>query len=133
MRFKSKETEAEFGTVILRSMTPTVEISLHGQALNLSVGWKLSTDVTYTSLMLPNTRFRWKSKSNWKMFDLVCWDEEDAVPVAQFVSSCWSFKKAGKIELFGPKVSEGAVVDEILVVGLALVHYAVCCTAAIAA
>ena len=61
----------------------------------------------------------WTVKS--RNLDLECSDDS-GIRVARLHLG-WSLRKTGKIEIFGAEVARGAVMEEIMVTGLALMEY----------
>ena len=62
----------------------------------------------------------WKQTAMWKKLEFVLLDEKMA-PVAKFSPNCWSFKKAGTMELVDGAM-EKELMDEVLITGLAVLQ-----------
>jgi hypothetical protein len=123
MIFKAGLTESTLATVVFRSLTPKIELRIHGETITLRVSSVVKQKTTYESPALQNACLTWKSKSNFKVFDFECLDE-NSVSLAQFTANnSWSMTKVGRLEFFGTRANSGIVMDEIVVTGLALAKY----------
>lgn len=120
MIINSASTNATIATVTFPSFSSRIDTTVHGSPIALTSRGLLKNGHTWSSPALGNMDLAWKTKA--LSSDLECLDEQ-GVPVARYVFPHMSLRKAGRFELYGPEVTRGAVMEEILVMGLAMVEY----------
>ncbi|KAK2760763.1 hypothetical protein FQN54_001999 [Arachnomyces sp. PD_36] len=124
LTFQSVSTESTLATVNFCYSSPDIRVCIDGRIITLRVGSGSDFETTYKSPALWNTCLSWKNRSTSKGFDLECLDE-DSVPLAAFTAdSTFNKTRACRLELFGDRVTSGVAMDEVVVIGLALAHYA---------
>lgn len=121
----SARTGATMGTATYHSgasLTSRIDATVRGSPISMTpCGILGRKGHVYSSPARGSANMRWKSQSY--KFDLVCLDERE-VPVARFHFSNWSMYKCGKLELIGSTANDGgAVMEEIIVTGLAMAEY----------
>ncbi|MCJ1275412.1 hypothetical protein MMC21_003215 [Puttea exsequens] len=117
MTFESASTKSTVGTANFHYTSFLIDTTVHGQPVTFTPHGLLKSSYTYPSPALNNATMTWKGQG--AHIDLVCLDEHGA-PLAKFRSDHWSFTKCGKLDIFGSKAYSGAVLEEVLVTGLAL-------------
>jgi hypothetical protein len=118
----SARTGTTIGTATYHSFTSRIDITVHGSPISMTPCGTLGRKGhEYSSPARGSANMRWKYQNH--NLDLVCLDERE-VPIARFHFSNWSMYKCGKLELIGPTGNEdGAVMEEIIVTGLAIAEY----------
>ena len=131
MVFKSGLTNTVLGTVKYQVLSPTIKIHVHEHEVNLPVKMKIGIgtlsgyhyEAKFESPALQNAHLTWRNQKSYTRIDFECLDDQ-SLPLAKFMSSTsWNLKKGGRLELYGTQASSRAVMDEIVVTGLALVYY----------
>ncbi|KAL4781107.1 hypothetical protein BJX76DRAFT_24503 [Aspergillus varians] len=118
--FAAGESTTPLATVVVRANS-NLEVTIHGHKLAIETKTRLKKEGKYNSPLLANAPFTWKSRS-MKVVDFELRDT-NAIPLAQFnPQPSWHRRKAGRLDLFGPSVSNGRVMEEIMVTAFALVH-----------
>jgi hypothetical protein len=120
MTIESISTKATTGTVIFHTLTNRIETTVHNSPITLTSRGLLKNGHKWSSSRSGNVDMTWIT--NRGNFNLVCLDEQ-ALPVARFIFPNWSLRKAGTFEILAPEMSQGAVMDEIIVTGLAMAEY----------
>ncbi|KAL3457236.1 hypothetical protein BJX64DRAFT_293314 [Aspergillus heterothallicus] len=121
MKFSRVGSQTILATVNLRSLGPVIEASIHGHDIGIGVKTRLKKEGVYISPSLQNATLTWKSQT-MKVVDLELRDG-NGIPLAQFNPHlAWSRRKAGRLDLFGPSVSDGRLMEEIIVTCFALVY-----------
>ncbi|KAH8699021.1 hypothetical protein BGW36DRAFT_460825 [Talaromyces proteolyticus] len=115
--------ETEIATVKFHSFRPKIDISIQGQEITLPLKTKLQHKTTFNPLALQGTTLTWKSSSHLKTLDLDCFDE-NSMPVAKISVSTWAFKSDYRFEFYeGNTDNSPLLMDELVVTGLAMIHY----------
>lgn len=120
MTIDAASATATIGTVTFPFLTSRIETTVHDSPITLTSLGLLKKGHAWSSPALGNAAMTWKTKS--RNLDLVCSDAQ-GVMVARFDFPNWGLRKVGKFEMFGSEVTRGAVLEEILVTGLAMVEY----------
>ncbi|KAJ0417506.1 hypothetical protein BJY00DRAFT_200222 [Aspergillus carlsbadensis] len=121
MKFSPSGSQSCFATVNLRTMGPTVEANIHSHNVTIGVKTRLKKEGLYVSPSLQGATLVWKSQT-MKVVDLELRDG-NGIPLAQFnPHPSWSRRKAGRLDLFGPSVSNGTLMEEVMVTCFALVY-----------
>ncbi|KAL2826427.1 hypothetical protein BDW59DRAFT_160948 [Aspergillus cavernicola] len=119
--FAADEHQAPFATATLNVSSSKIEIQLYNHDITMSVKSRLKKEGIYESPSLENAPLMWKSRS-MKLFDFELRDG-NSIPLAQFnPHPSWSLRKAGRLDCFGPSVSNGQLMEEIMVTAFALIH-----------
>lgn len=99
----------------------SLDVAINGQRIAVDIKTRLRKEGQYRSQSLHNGPLIWKSRS-MKVVDFELRDGNGTL-LAQFnPHPSWSRRKAGRLDLFGPSVSSGRPMEEIMVTGLSLVH-----------
>ncbi|KAL4806080.1 hypothetical protein BDV18DRAFT_138640 [Aspergillus unguis] len=121
MKFLVGTSQTSLATVSVQALGSSLGVAMHGRNITVDIKSRLKTEGNYKSPSLQNASMTWKSRS-MKVFDFELRDS-NAVLLAQFnPHSSWSRHKAARLDLFGPSVSNGRLMEEIVVTGVALVH-----------
>ncbi|CEL00472.1 hypothetical protein ASPCAL00072 [Aspergillus calidoustus] len=121
MKFFPSGSQSYFATVDLRTVGPTVEANIHNHNVTIGVKTRLKKEGVYISPSLQGATLVWKSQT-MKVVDLELRDG-NGIPLAQFnPHPSWSRLKAGRLDLFGPSVSSGTLMEEVMVTCFALVY-----------
>jgi hypothetical protein len=120
MTIRSASSDATLGTVAFHSLTNRIDTTVNGSSIPLTSAGVLKNGHKWTSPARGNVEFIWKSKL--RNLDLTCVDER-GVPIARFKFPNWSLRKVGTFEMLGPDVAQGAIMEELLVTGMAMVEY----------
>ncbi|KAL4865775.1 hypothetical protein BDV12DRAFT_145945 [Aspergillus spectabilis] len=121
--FSVEEPHTSFATAILQPTSSIIQLSIHEHNVTMDVKTRLKKEAMFESPSLENAPLIWKSRS-MKMVDFELRDA-NGIPLAQFnPHPSWSRRKAGRLDLFGPSVSTGQLMEEIIVTAFALVHSA---------
>ncbi|KAL2796981.1 hypothetical protein BJX66DRAFT_298544 [Aspergillus keveii] len=121
MKFSPSGSQNCFATVDLRTMGPAVESNIHSHNVTIGVKTRLKKEGVYISPSLQGATLVWKSQT-MKVVDLELRDG-NGIPLAQFnPHPSWSRQKAGRLDLFGPSVSNGTLMEEVMVTCFALVY-----------
>ncbi|KAF4443783.1 hypothetical protein FACUT_1064 [Fusarium acutatum] len=122
-----EDPEAVIGTGTLHPVTIHATYELHGQKGTIKALKRFITSYTHLSYNYSNSpdgtpaAMTWTSDSSFKTWDFTCLDEQESA-VARFSANCWSLNNIGCIEFLGPKASDPAVREEILVTGMTLFY-----------
>ncbi|OAQ67770.1 hypothetical protein VFPPC_04122 [Pochonia chlamydosporia 170] len=112
-----------FGSGTLHAVSINADYELHGQKGKLKALRHFHTEYTHLSRVYSKNgapaAMNWSSDCDFRNWDFTC-KGEDGVPVARFVSNCWSLKKVGMIEFYGPLGQSKEAREEIVVTGLTL-------------
>ncbi|KAL5333132.1 hypothetical protein BJX70DRAFT_406533 [Aspergillus crustosus] len=118
------EPNVPLATATFNPSGSTIQISIHRHKFPIDVRARLKKEGKFESPTLQNAPLTWKSRS-MKMVDFELRDG-NGIPLAHFnPHPSWSRRKAGRLELFGPSVSTGQLMEEIMVTAFALVHSAI--------
>ncbi|KAL4876447.1 hypothetical protein BJY04DRAFT_199980 [Aspergillus karnatakaensis] len=110
-------------TAVLPLSGSVIQLSFYGRNITMGVRTRLKKEGSYNSPSMENAPLMWKSRS-MKMVDFELRDA-NGIPLAQFnPHPSWSRRKAGRLDLFGPSVSTGQLMEEIMVTAFVLVHSA---------
>lgn len=121
MKFLVGASQTSLATAVVRPSSSSLQVVIHGQNLIMNVSSRLKTEAQYTSPSLQNAPMTWKSRT-MKVFDFELRDG-NGIALAQFhPHPSWSRRKAGRLDMFGPSVSNPRLMDEIVVTAVALVH-----------
>ncbi|KAL2864826.1 uncharacterized protein BJX67DRAFT_383453 [Aspergillus lucknowensis] len=119
--FVAGDPRIPFATVTLGAFNTNVQVSIHNHSITINVKSRLKKEGVFQSPSLGNAPLTWKSRS-MKQFDFELRDG-NGIPLAQFnPHPSWALRKAGRLDLFGPSVSSGQLMEEIMVTAFALVH-----------
>lgn len=99
-------------------MSHTIDLTINNQSIKMAKSKFWSPAFEFTS-SATHLSYRWKADGKPFSGDLICFDEREQV-FAKFDSS-WAWKKDGTLEL-GPGI-DGALMDEIVVTGIAMVEF----------
>ncbi|KAL3480528.1 hypothetical protein BJX99DRAFT_220350 [Aspergillus californicus] len=117
----AKGSPATFATVGFQDPSSELDIQVYNHRITMDVKTRLKKEGTYRSPSLENAPLTWKSRST-KLVDFELRDG-NGIPLAQFnPHPSWSLRRAGRLDLFGPSVSDGRLMEEIMVTAFALVH-----------
>jgi hypothetical protein len=120
MTFDSTAAKATIATVRFNLLSRGIDATVNGSSIPLTPRGLLKNGHTWRSAALGNVEFTWKIKSFG--LTLVCEDER-GTPVARISFPGLGLRRAGRFDLYGPEMSRAAVVEEMLVTGLASVEY----------
>lgn len=128
---------AQIATVTFHSLSQKIDLVIHGEPILFAPSGHFTSAHEWTSLATAATtarglgaekekgeagvprRFTWKC-DKWHGLDMVCRDERKEA-YARFDSSTWAMHKEGKFEM-GPAVDDGALMDEMVVTGFAMLE-----------
>lgn len=114
------------GTVTFPLFHVQVDTVVHDRPISLrpKSKWSFKPKWAYSSPAFDDATLTWQSRCGFKTFDFVLLDENQ-LPLAKFSSNdSWTkWKKVGDIEICDPQAASSEKLDEIVVVGLALVEY----------
>ncbi|KAL2812622.1 hypothetical protein BJX63DRAFT_240897 [Aspergillus granulosus] len=132
MKVSPAGSRAVLATVDLRGLGPVLEAKIGSHIITIGVKTRLKKEGVYSSPWLQGATLKWKSQT-MKVVDFELRDE-NGIPLAQFnPHPSWSRRKAGRLDLFGPSVSDGSLMEEIMVTCFALVYTTIIQQEAIAA
>lgn len=122
--FYTATDDSLFATGKIHTVKINAECTLRGRELFLKAQKRFRTVYTCPSYAFSENKdtpvtMTWTSTSDFKDWDFICLDELQQ-PVAKFTSHVWALKKIGHIELMGPRASDPAVREEIVVTGMTL-------------
>ncbi|RDW74276.1 uncharacterized protein DSM5745_06938 [Aspergillus mulundensis] len=121
MRFFAGQSQTTLATVNAQAPNSRIAVNMHGHNITMHITTRLRKEAKYGSPSLQNAPMTWKSQS-MKVVDFELRDG-NAIPLAQFnPHPSWSRREAGRLDLFGPSVSSGRLMEEIVVTAVALVH-----------
>lgn len=130
LRFELADTHQQFATGLLKSVSITSEITLHGRAITLTPlsNWKSKYNYLSSTLSRdPDTPepVTWLTNSSMKLWNFVCLDKNQ-LPIAKFSANIWALKEVGNFHFTesGEELGREAR-DEVVVVGLTL-FYVIC-------
>lgn len=123
---KSATTDETVGTGTLHPVSIHAGYQVHGQKGKLKAKHRWITEYTHLSYNYSDSNespalMTWKSNCGFKTWNFICLDEQQN-PVARFASNSWGIFKIGDIEFLGPKASDKAAREEIVVTGLTLFY-----------
>ncbi|KAL4935333.1 hypothetical protein BDV06DRAFT_228929 [Aspergillus oleicola] len=119
MRFYPAGSRALLASV--QASAPNLEATIHGRRITMDIKTRLKKEGKFASPSSHNAPLTWKSRS-MKVVDFELRDS-NAILLAQFhPHPSWSRRKAGRLDFFGPSVSHGQLMEEIMVTAFALVH-----------
>jgi hypothetical protein len=124
LTFKTSSANSTIGTVEFGYFTPDIGIRVNGRETTLRMKKGLEPETTFESPALQDTCLSWKTKTTSNAFNFECLDEDSTLLARFTASSSWTKTRTGQLELFGSRVASGAAMDEVVVTGLALAHYA---------
>lgn len=119
---ESASAGSTIGTVSFHTLSNRIDATVHDSSTTLTCRGLFKNGHTYPSPALGGATLTWKTQGH--SLDLVCLDE-GGVAIARFCFSNWSLRKAGRVELMGPQAASGALMEEIIVTGTAMVEYSV--------
>jgi hypothetical protein len=124
MLFKAEGSSQLPASVIFHSFSRTIDVTVNGNEISLKPTSKWKYEFAFDSPALGGKTLVWKKSSVWKFLNIECVDESTGTVYARFaMHKGLSAKKAGTLELLAPCASApAALVDEIVVTGLADVH-----------
>ena len=109
------------GTATFHHFSSRIDVVVHGHAITLESRGPFKSGCKYVSPAAQGASRVWKSEGVFSGSDMVCLDGREQI-VARFEASTWAVKKAGKFDL-GPSVREnGPAMDEVVVVGVAMLE-----------
>lgn len=118
--YTTSASNTPLATATSRGST-SLDVAINGQRIAVDIKTRLRKEGQYRSPSLHNAPLAWKSRS-MKVVDFELRDGNGTL-LAQFnPHPSWSRRKAGRLDLFGPSVSSGRLMEEIMVTGLSLVH-----------
>ncbi|KAL4900224.1 hypothetical protein BDW74DRAFT_182979 [Aspergillus multicolor] len=121
MKFFAGQSRTALATANVQAPNSSISVNMHGHSVTMHITTRLRKEAKYGSPSLQNAPLTWKSRS-MKVVDFELRDG-NAITLAQFnPHPSWSRRKAGRLDLFGPSVSSGRVMEEIVVTAVALVH-----------
>ncbi|KAL2831300.1 hypothetical protein BJY01DRAFT_240152 [Aspergillus pseudoustus] len=121
MKVSPAGSQTTIATIDLRSLGPVVQLKFHSHDIAIGITTRLKKEGVYISPSLHGVTLTWKSQT-MKVVDLELRDG-NGIPLAQFnPHTSWSRRKAGRLDLFGPSVSDGRLMEEIMVTCFALVY-----------
>ncbi|KAL4924264.1 uncharacterized protein BDV17DRAFT_220150 [Aspergillus undulatus] len=105
----------------VKASSPDLEATIRGHRISMYIWTRLKKEAKFNSPSLQGASLTWKSRS-MKVVDFELRDV-NSIPLSQFhPHPSWSRRKAGRLDLFGPSVSNGQLMEEIMVTAFALVH-----------
>jgi hypothetical protein len=123
--FKSAPNDAVFGKSNLHAISIDADCEISGQPVTLKAMKRFKTEYSHLSHAFSDTdkpvRMTWTSSSDFKTWDFICLDEQQN-PVAKYSANVWAVKKVGRIEFLGPKATNEAARQEIVIVGFTLFY-----------
>lgn len=123
--FKTIQDKQVFATGTLHYVSIHGDYEFYGRKGQLRALKRFKTAYTHLSTLFSDTdepiTMTWTSDTNFKHWDFVCVNDKQE-PVARFKTNLWYVKKIGLIEFVGPKATDRAAREEILVVGVTLYY-----------
>jgi len=122
LTFTSPTSADPIATVNFHNLSSKIDVIIRGQTTTLKPEWKLKSTYSYTS---PNTSgARMWQANKLVSTDMVCLDEQ-GIALARWTFPKWSMTKLGTLEIVGDGVGEGAMLEELVVVGVTVAYHIV--------
>lgn len=128
----TSQGQSELANVIFRWWRSKIDFNIRGAEFQLArKGW-WDACFKYTSPAYGNKPLKWTSNLLFRAYDFSC-ETEDGVTLAHFSADSWNLKKVGKLELFGAVQENKELMEEMMVMALALIQYIIVQASAISA
>ncbi|KAF2485585.1 hypothetical protein BDY17DRAFT_293928 [Neohortaea acidophila] len=119
---RTANDDAEIGHCQSSLFKSTLKAELRGQALELQLKKRFSSDYTYASPAFGGATMTWTFHSGWSDIYYVLLDEQ-SLPVARWTARGPSiFTNLGKVEFLGTKAESQEAREEIFLTGLTLIY-----------
>jgi hypothetical protein len=112
----------EIATVDYHALKTRIDVTLRGRQITLdSPAWNLNRQYTYTSAALGGETMTWRPRRKLDDLKLVLLNGR-GVAIARFQPEYWGKKRGGVLELMPDCWATDALMEEVLVVALAVVN-----------
>ncbi|KAH0842964.1 hypothetical protein AYO21_03321 [Fonsecaea monophora] len=122
MRIHSNTTNAEVATVDFHSLTTRMDLKFRGQPLTLESSGFMATQHWWASPELGGEKMTWKPRSKIDDLNIVLLDGQ-GIAIARYKPNYKSMKRGGSLEMLAPCWRSEALMEEVIVMLLAVVHY----------
>jgi hypothetical protein len=113
----------EIATVDYHALKTRIDVTLRGRQITLdSAAWNLNRQYSYTSAALGGEKMTWRPRRKLDDLKLVLLNGR-GVAIARFKPEYWGKKRGGVLELMPDCWATDALMEEVLVVALAVVNY----------
>ncbi|KIY01347.1 uncharacterized protein Z520_02899 [Fonsecaea multimorphosa CBS 102226] len=121
MTIRSNVSDAEVATVDFHALTTRIDVKLHGQPLTLESS-RFNTQYSYASPALCGEKMSWKPRKKIDDLNMVLLDGQ-GLAIARYKPNYKGSKRGGSMEMLAPCWSSEAVMEEVIVMFLAVSHY----------
>ncbi|OAP57442.1 hypothetical protein AYL99_08180 [Fonsecaea erecta] len=125
MTIRSNASNAEVATVDFHVLTTRIDMRLHGQPLSLDSSGLLKTHYSYASQELHGEKMTWRPRKKIDDLNMVLLDGQ-GLAMARYKPNYKGLKRGGTLELLSPCWRSDAVLEEVIVMFLAVMHYKEC-------
>ncbi|OCT44872.1 hypothetical protein CLCR_06264 [Cladophialophora carrionii] len=121
MRIRSPARNVEVATVVFHFTKTRIDVTLHGRQFSLESG-RMNTRYSYTSGPTGGEKLTWQPRKKLDPLNMVLLNGRGGA-IARFKPEYWGSKRGGVLELLPECWTTDAMMEEVLVVALAVIHW----------
>ncbi|KIW98104.1 uncharacterized protein Z519_01688 [Cladophialophora bantiana CBS 173.52] len=122
MTIRSNSNDGEVATVDFHCLTTRIDMRLHGRTLSLESSGFMKTQYSYASPELGGEKMTWTPRKKLDDLNMVLLNGQ-GLAIARYKPNYKGPKRGGSMEMLAPCLTSGAMMEEVIVMCLAVSHY----------